>query len=1502
MSSQASAQPSPASISQGPIPLTAKERDWQSANPVVTLVPDEGNPPMNFRHPDGTFANLSINYMNLIVKKSCTFIWFRFSAWNESLCLAVAGEVDGVMPASIQVDRKPYVNLFPCLAQRPAPQGVRFFTRPTSRRPSVLDGPHGKAEAQPMSWFTCSSAFLVLLMLLCPISGHEVSLATAGTEHAADGSFRLTDAEKSWIAQHPVVRIQMSDRYPPFEFRENDRYQGMGYDYLSVISKRLGIEFQITGLTWSQALEAIQEKRDVDLLLAVTRSPEREEIVELTRAYLTFPQVIITRKQGQFVAAVQDLAGSTVAVEKDYVMVAWLRRDIPTAKLVLTEDTATALEAVATGEADAYVGNLAAASYLIEKKGLVDLKVAAPTDYGDDALAMGVRKDWPELARLIDKALGSMTEKEHRTIRQKWLRCECGWRTLDVLKWILIVVGVALVFIVQLRAMVKRRTAELRGEVELRRKKEEALRESEERFHKIFDSVNDAIFIQDIETGAILDVNQRMCELYGYTREEAKRLDIGKLSSGFSPYTQKDALNWIKKATEGTPQLFEWMAKRKGGDTFWVEVNMRMAAIGEQKRQLVTVRDITERKRSETELRESEERYRRLVQLSSEGVWRVECVPPVPVSLGEHEQAKLILERARGAECNDALVRQFGYARAEEVLGRPLTDFMAGTPEERLAVVIQFIRSGYRVTDWEARKQTQDGRTLWTLGNAVGVVEDGTLKFVWGTQRDITERKGAEEALAERTRQLEAVRVVGEEITREMHLPALLELIVERAVRLVGAAGGSVMLWDESRSVLVPGVWVGRAPDSRDASKIALEEGVSGIVAEQRKGMIVNDYRNSPLARPVMSERTKITAVIAEPLLYQDRLVGVIHLDNAETDRRFTEQDQEILRLFAAQAAIAIENARLYEATQRELAERRQAEERLRVRTRQLEAIRAISEEIARELDLTILLDLIHRRAAELVGAHRGAVSLWDEGSQILVQRAWHGYGTWLGEVHPRLGQGVVGLVAQRREGMIVNDYRTSPYANPVFLERTDDAAVLCEPLLYRDRLLGVIILAKSTSEGLFTNEDQHLLRLFAAHAAIAIENARLYEATQRELADRVRAEEALRRSAERLRALHEMDQAILAEQSPEAIAQAAMRFIRRQVPCQRASFTVYDFEGAGVTVLATQVNDETNSEPGIRLPLEEVWIPPELQRGEAYMVEDVPNLPHPRPIDRRLHAEGIRSYISAPLIAQGKLLGSLNLAATSPGAFAAEHLQIAREVADQIAIALLQAQLFRSVSQHHEQLRALTARLAEVEESERRRLARELHDRVGQSLTALGINLNILRGQFSPGAAGKSTDRLEDSLRLVEDTMGSIRNVMTDLRPPVLDDYGLVATLRWYGTQFSTRAGVPALVEGEELTPRLPQDVETALFRIAQEALTNVSKHARATQVRITLETGADNVRLTIADDGVGFDPALLREHGEGSKWGLINIRERAEAFGGTLQVDTAPGKGTRISVQVGR
>jgi signal transduction histidine kinase len=229
-----------------------------------------------------------------------------------------------------------------------------------------------------------------------------------------------------------------------------------------------------------------------------------------------------------------------------------------------------------------------------------------------------------------------------------------------------------------------------------------------------------------------------------------------------------------------------------------------------------------------------------------------------------------------------------------------------------------------------------------------------------------------------------------------------------------------------------------------------------------------------------------------------------------------------------------------------------------------------------------------------------------------------------------------------------------------------------------------------------------------------------------------------------------------------------------------------------------------------------------------------------------------------------------------------------------------LQAQ--EALQEYTERLRALAAQLDEVTETQRRQLARELHDQVGQNLTALGINLNILQMQIPEETASPVRSRLDDSMSLVQQTAERVRDVMADLRPPALDDYGLVAALRWYGEQFARRTGIAIAVEGEEPIPRLVPRVENALFRIAQEALTNVAKHAHATHAKVAVEVGDGGLRLIVADDGIGFDSVHLAEPDAGRGWGLLTMSERAEAVGGHCSIESSPGQGAQVVVEVAR
>jgi two-component system, NarL family, sensor histidine kinase UhpB len=223
------------------------------------------------------------------------------------------------------------------------------------------------------------------------------------------------------------------------------------------------------------------------------------------------------------------------------------------------------------------------------------------------------------------------------------------------------------------------------------------------------------------------------------------------------------------------------------------------------------------------------------------------------------------------------------------------------------------------------------------------------------------------------------------------------------------------------------------------------------------------------------------------------------------------------------------------------------------------------------------------------------------------------------------------------------------------------------------------------------------------------------------------------------------------------------------------------------------------------------------------------------------------------------------------------------------------------TLRQSAEELQALSRRLVELQESERKALARELHDRVGQSLTALNINLAILRQALSPREAEVSS-RLEDSATLLASTAQTIENVVSDLRPPMLDDYGLRSALDWYAEQFSARAGIAVSVRASEPDQRVAAEVEIALFRIAQEALNNVAKHARARSVVIALQGQGPEYVLSVADDGVGLRAAEERADRPRTGFGMVTMRERAQALGGRFQIESLPGGGTQLTVRIPR
>ena len=277
------------------------------------------------------------------------------------------------------------------------------------------------------------------------------------------------------------------------------------------------------------------------------------------------------------------------------------------------------------------------------------------------------------------------------------------------------------------------------------------------------------------------------------------------------------------------------------------------------------------------------------------------------------------------------------------------------------------------------------------------------------------------------------------------------------------------------------------------------------------------------------------------------------------------------------------------------------------------------------------------------------------------------------------------------------------------------------------------------------------------------------------------------------------------------------------------------------------------------------------------------------------MQAQGLRSVLNVPLVAEHELIGFLSLGAGSPGPFAAGHVDIACEVAGPLAIAVQQARLFEQVRVGRERLRRLAQQIVSAQEEERQRLSRALHDEAGQALTALRISLELIQDDL-PVEFDLLRQRIGDAAALTDATMEQIRLLARDLRPPALDAVGLNPTLEAFCHDFGKRTQLPIDYLGLGL-PMLPEAVNMCLYRFLQEALTNVAKHACADQVCVTLCYDVETVSLSVEDDGRGFDKqARLSASGWPMGIGLLGMQERLESLGGQLEIESQPGQGTRL------
>jgi signal transduction histidine kinase len=264
----------------------------------------------------------------------------------------------------------------------------------------------------------------------------------------------------------------------------------------------------------------------------------------------------------------------------------------------------------------------------------------------------------------------------------------------------------------------------------------------------------------------------------------------------------------------------------------------------------------------------------------------------------------------------------------------------------------------------------------------------------------------------------------------------------------------------------------------------------------------------------------------------------------------------------------------------------------------------------------------------------------------------------------------------------------------------------------------------------------------------------------------------------------------------------------------------------------------------------------------------------------------GFSSLLIVPLRVQGRVIGTLGLTRDPQGApYALDDQILLQDLADRAALAIQNARLFQSVSDHREELRTLSAKLVETQEAERRTIARELHDEVGQLLTSLKF---LLAAQDRTGTSVERKQLTEMAGGILE----RIEDMSLNLRPPMLDDLGLVPALLWHFARYESQTRVHVSFHHRGVSGRFASNTELALFRIVQEALTNVARHAGVAEAHVEIWMSDESLWARIEDDGRGYDPATL----DAPSSGLTGMRERASLLGGSLSIDSQVAAGVRV------
>jgi len=846
---------------------------------------------------------------------------------------------------------------------------------------------------------------------------------------------------------------------------------------------------------------------------------------------------------------------------------------------------------------------------------------------------------------------------------------------------------------------------------------------------------------------------------------------------------------------------------------------------------------------------------------------------------------------------NNAAAEADGYTVAE-IEGKSCWDLY---PEELAARYyaddLEVIRTGTPKHHLVMTHPTPSGSLRWVEVNKLPCRDrDGTVSGVLVVAMDITERQRTEEALAARIAQMEAVRTVAEEITRELALPTLFQLIIRRAMDLLHADNSIIYLWDEATHTVIPRAWCNHGEWISEV-RLRPGEGVVGTVAQRHEGMIVNEYQRSPYALCAYLPYLQQAAIVAEPLLYHDRLVGVLLVGHVQSGRHFTPQDRELLTVLAAQAAVAIENARLFEESAQ-----RQA---------WLTSILEMNKRIAMSEDMPRLLSRIATEAARLVGAEGANLRILQD--DRLVSTSQTQYGLVLPNVPALgLGEGIAGLVGRDNRILVVPDLQAHPDI-PAFVKaqaaEVGVHSMVSIPIRSRNSVIGVLTV-NSARPRVFTEDEAAALGICAEQAAIAIENARLFEDSTRRQAWLATILDINKRIA-----AHEDMASLLAQIAEEA---------KRLIGADGAILRLLRGDQL-VAVGATPFGPTAADAPETRLG--EGIVGRAVLEQRVFMVPDVQAHPDIAPFRKQRAAEvGINAMLCIPFYGRHQVLGALSITSTQRRVFTDDEVQVLAAYAEQVAIAIEHARLLAAEEERTAVLERtnliLRDEISERQrvEAERERLIAEQEAKnaemerftytVSHDLKSPLITICGFLGMLEEDALRGNVERMQTDIAYIHTAATTMQRLLDELLE--LSRIGRVVhplteiPLSALAHEAVTLVGGQIAARGVQvhIAPDLPVVVgdRSRLLEVLQNLVDNAVKFMGpqpTPRIEIGLRQEEKETVYYVQDNGIGIDPRYhekvfglferLESEGDGTGIGLALVKRIIEVHGGRIWVESA-------------